>query len=97
MNVLLWMNIVLDFICTGFVEVWETGMGRKIENENQYIQRDSNLRFYGHVKISQCTRSLGYRTEMFNLKKKVSSCMVQINTCVTKHVSNSFLLGMYWN
>ena len=69
MHLLLWMNIVFDFICTGLVEVWETGMGQKMENENQYLQQDSNLRFYRHRKISQCTRSHGFRTEMFNLKK----------------------------
>ena len=34
MHLLLWMNIMLDFIGIGFAELWETGREQKNLNEN---------------------------------------------------------------
>ena len=33
-HLLLWMNVMPDFICISFVEVWRTGKERKIQNTN---------------------------------------------------------------
>ena len=41
---LLWMNVVLDFICMGFVELRATGNKQKIKNGNICIHRESNWR-----------------------------------------------------
>ena len=41
-DLLLWMNVMLDFICMGFVELWETPRKRKIHNQNVRLQRESN-------------------------------------------------------
>ena len=32
MHLLLWISVMLDFICTGFAELWKTGA--KMKNEN---------------------------------------------------------------
>ena len=37
-----WMNVMLDLICMGFVELWETRRNRKINNENERLLRESN-------------------------------------------------------
>ena len=42
MHILLWMNVMLDFICTGFAELWGMGRERKIQNENICLQLDLN-------------------------------------------------------
>ena len=42
MHLLLWMNVILDFIFTGFAGIWVTGKEQKIENENKYLQPDLN-------------------------------------------------------
>ena len=39
---LLWMNVMLDFICMVFIELWATGRKRKIQNENTCLRRESN-------------------------------------------------------
>ena len=36
------MNVMLDFICMGFVELWETRRKRKIHNKNVRLQWESN-------------------------------------------------------
>ena len=41
-NLLLWMNVMLDFIWIGFVELWETRRKWNIHNENVRLQRESN-------------------------------------------------------
>ena len=33
---------MLDFICNGFVDLFGTGRERKVQNENIFLQRDSN-------------------------------------------------------
>ena len=41
---LLWMNIMLDFICMVFTELLSTGIKRKIQNDNACLRRVSNQR-----------------------------------------------------
>ena len=38
------MNVMLDFICMGFVELLQTGIKREHKNENIYLHRESNQR-----------------------------------------------------
>ena len=42
MHILLWVNVVLDFICKGFAELWWTGKERKNQNENLCLKWDLN-------------------------------------------------------
>ena len=41
-HLLLSMNGMFDFICTGFARLWISGKERKSQNENVCLQRDSN-------------------------------------------------------
>ena len=44
MRLLLWVNVMLDFICKGFVELYDEREGSKtIRNENICFQRDSDM------------------------------------------------------
>ena len=44
MHLLLWIKVlpVFDVMCMGFIELWETGRERKIQNEDLYINQYSN-------------------------------------------------------
>ena len=44
MHPLLWMNVMLNFICMGFAELWAMGRKRKTQNENMFLQQESNQR-----------------------------------------------------
>ena len=50
---------MLDFICNGSVDLFGTGRDRKIQNENIYLQRDSNPHHASHRQESQHHRLLG--------------------------------------
>ena len=41
---LLWINVMLDFICMGFVKLSATGSKRTNQNENMCLRGESNLR-----------------------------------------------------
>ena len=41
---LLWMNVMLDFICMVVAELWSTGSNRKIQNHKVCLRRESNQR-----------------------------------------------------
>ena len=41
---LLWMNVMLDFICMIFAELWSTESKRKLQNDHLCLRRDSNQR-----------------------------------------------------
>ena len=43
-HLLLWMNVMLDFICMVFAKLWATGSKRKIQNENVCLRHESNQR-----------------------------------------------------
>ena len=51
---------MLDFICNGSVDLFETGRERKIQNENIYLQRDSNQHHASPRQESQRLRLLGH-------------------------------------
>ena len=61
---LLWMNVMLDFICIGFTKLSATGSKQKIQNENICLRVESNLRpllstpLWGQLKIVCKTFSL---------------------------------------
>ena len=42
LDLLIWMNVMLDFIWTGFAELWGTGRERKMQDENIRLQWDSS-------------------------------------------------------
>ena len=76
----MWMD-VLDFICNGTVDLFRTRRGRKIQNENICLQRDSNPHHASQLQESQRLWPLGcgglmvmsglmsYRIMGYSLKK----------------------------
>ena len=50
---------MLDFICNGSVDLFETGSERKIQNENICLQRDTNPHHTSPRQESQRLRPLG--------------------------------------
>ena len=41
-HLLLWMYVMLDFICTCFAELWGTGREQNMQNETLCLKQDSN-------------------------------------------------------
>ena len=52
--------VMLDYIYTESTELFGTGWDWKIENENIYLQRDSNPRFATPRPVNQRFRPLGH-------------------------------------
>ena len=53
---LLWMNVIRDFICIGFVKLSATGIQRKIQNDNMCLHAESNLRLLAFQCVTLTTR-----------------------------------------
>ena len=53
---LLWINVMLDFICVGFAELSATGIKRKIQNETMCLRGESNLRPIAFRRVNLTTR-----------------------------------------
>ena len=51
---------MLDFICMGFAKLFGTVRERKIQNENVWLQRDSNPRNATPRQVNQRFRPLGH-------------------------------------
>ena len=51
---LLWMNVMLDFICMIFAELWSTESKSKIQNYDVCLRRDSNQR-QTFTQSNECT------------------------------------------
>ena len=72
MHTLLWMNVMHDFICSGFSKLWGMGREPKIQKENICLQQDfepTSDVLLNHVNLIQCPRPLGYPIEMFKCLK----------------------------
>ena len=83
---------MLDFICNGSIDLFGTGRERKNQNENIYLQRDSNphhaslrqetqrLRPLGHEGLMRISGLMSYRVIGYNLIKPLRD-----NTCQTDY------------
>ena len=56
---LLWMNVMLGFICLVFAELLSTGYNRKIQNDNVCPRRESNHRPLAFQRVPLTTRLAG--------------------------------------
>ena len=59
---LLWMNVMLDFICMVFAELLSTGYKRKIQNDKVCLRRESNQRPLAIQRVPLTTRLSGLLT-----------------------------------
>ena len=66
MYLLLWMNVVLDFFCEGFIELWETERERKMQKETQFLQWIRIHAWHGQRKIIKRPRLLDHLTGVEN-------------------------------
>ena len=62
---LLWMNVMLDFICMIFAELWSTESKRKIQNDNVCLHRDSNQRPLALQRDTLTTQLSGQITTLY--------------------------------
>ena len=62
---LLWMNVILDFMCMVFAELLVTGSKRKIQNENMSFRRKSNQRPLAFQRAGLTTRLSGRLTTCY--------------------------------
>ena len=77
MHPLLWMNVMLDFICMGFTELWGTGSKPKCQNENICLHRESNQ------------RPLAYQSGAFDRSAPPTGCVLNSNTILAFNKTNT--------
>ena len=82
-----WM-VMLDFICMGSFELFETGRERKIENDNRYLQRDLNPSHITPGQVNQRFRQLGHAGQISSgvFISLTVSWVMNTNGHVTIHV-----------
>ena len=74
---LLWMNVMLDFICMGFTELWGTGSKQKCQNENICLHREPNQ------------RPLAYQSGACDRSATPTGCVLNSNTILAFNKTNT--------
>ena len=64
---LLWMNVMLDFMCMVYAELFKTGSKRTIQNKNVFLRRESNQRPLAFHRVPLTTRLSGLLTTLLVL------------------------------
>ena len=86
---LLWMNVVLDFICMIFAEPWSTKRKRKIQNDDVCLRRDSNQRALALQCDTLTTRLSGQITTCYqNLYSTFRSILQEICVVCKWYIEN---------
>ena len=86
-----WM-VMLDFICMGSAKLFGSGRERKIQNENERLQRDSNPRHATPRQVNQRFRPLGNDALMTICRLKAHNLPISVSKTKTRNFFYNYYL-----